>query len=706
MWRAAQRATWTIAIVTAACAGRAPGAAPASDRTRPPPAEPPAPSPAAESAARTPVIARSLAAVGLDPDALDRTADPCDDFYQFACGGWIQRTEIPADKPMTMRSFVEIDDHNLEYEHAMLERARSRPGNDPVARQLGAFYGSCMDEAAVEQAGLSPLRPMLGLVDKVKDVHSLTAVLAALDAAGIAGLFELSPIQDAADARYVIANVDQGGLGLPDRDYYLHEDEQSRGLLAAYQSYVESMLAAIGHRGAPQQAREIVALETEIARISKDRVARRDPRGTYHKIDRAGVARVMPRLDWDVYWTTVGLRDVRDVTVTAPEFLAGADQLLAATPPDIWRAYLAFHVADQLAPFASEELENLQFKFISVLTGQPEQSPRWKRCVNHTVQALPDLVGQVFVRDRFAGENKAAAETAIRAVAAAMAGNLDTLRWMDDLTRARARAKLDAMNYQIGYPSQWRSYRFRIDPRTWAANALAARRAEHARQLAKIGKPVDKSDWQIAVPQVDAYYHLQLNGMVFPAGILQPPLYSPAAAVPVNLGAIGVVVGHEVTHGFDDQGVQYDALGNLTDWWQPETQRQFQQRTRCVVDQYNGYEVAGGTRLDGANTVGENIADIGGVKLAYAAYRRLREAAPETTTADGFTEDQQFFLGFGQSWCAKLRPDFERLMATTDVHAPPRWRVDGALAATPEFARAFRCKTGSKMVPAQQCVVW
>jgi putative endopeptidase len=659
-----------------------------------------------EPRAGKPVTTRSLAGVGLDPEALDVTVDPCDDFYQFACGGWIKRTEIAADKPEADRSFVDIEDRNLQYEHTLLEQARSRPGADPITQQLGTFYGSCMDEEAIARAGLAPLHPLLAAIDRIKDVRSLTAALAALDAAGFSGLFVLAPVQDAASARNVIAGIDQGGLGLPDRDYYLSGDDQTRSVLTAYQSYVESVLAALGHKLARQDAADVIALETEIARVSRDKVARRDPRASYHKIDRAGVARAMPRLDWDGFWGAVGLRDVQSVTVTSPDLLAGLDRLLGSTRPEVWRSYLAFHVADDAAPLLTRQLEDLRFKFTSALTGQPEQSPRWKRCVNQTVDALGDLVGQVFVRDRFGADARMAAEDQVFAIVTAMMANLDAVPWMDGATRARARDKLYAMTYQIGYPDRWRSYGFKLDARTWAANALAARRAERARQLAKIDRPVDRGDWQMAAPQVNAYYDPQLNGMVFPAGILQPPFYSLRAALPVNLGGIGVVVGHELTHGFDDQGAQYDAAGNLVNWWEPDTEREFQQRTRCVIDQYSGYEVSGGTRLSGGNTVGEDIADIGGVKLALAALHQLRGAAPDTVVAGGFTEDQQFFLGFGQAWCAKARPDYERLLAMVDVHAPPRWRVNGALAATPEFARAFRCKAGSKMVPAKQCVIW
>ena len=348
----------------------------------------------------------------------------------------------------------------------------------------------------------------------------------------------------------------------------------------------------------------------------------------------------------------------------------------------------------------------MQFKFFSVLSGQPEQEARWKRCVGQTDGALGDLLGQLFVRDRFAGASKTAAEEQVGAIVTAMTANLNALPWMDAETKTKAHEKLKAMSYQIGYPRKWHSYTFKLDPKAWGATALAARTAERRRQLEKIGKPVDKDDWEMTAPAVNAYYQPSLNGMVFPAGILQPPFYSVDFSVPVNLGGMGVVVGHELTHGFDDQGSQYDSVGNLVNWWAPATEKKFKERTQCVKDQYSQYTVAGGTKLNGGLTAGENIADIGGVKLALAGYRALRSSAPETVVADGFTEDQQFFLGYGQAWCAKVRPELEKYLATVDPHSPAKWRVNGALSATPEFARAFRCTAGKKMIPAKQCVVW
>ncbi|MDB4959924.1 MAG: hypothetical protein JWO36_7493 [Myxococcales bacterium] len=709
------RITLSIILIAAAC-----GSGKSPTKTSPDPApvttpEVAAPAPGPASAApdvapapTKPVSNKSLAEIGLDPAALDKTADPCEDFYQFACGGWIAKTQIPADKPTAMRSFVDIQDRNLEYEHDVLEKARTKPGNDTIAKQLGAFYGSCVDEAAIEKAGIKPIKPMLDVVGNVKDAKSLTKAVTVLHSQGFSALFPMGPVQDSADARNVIAGIDQGGIGLPDRDYYLKDDPQSKTLRADYETYVADMLVEAGHKAdaAKQEATDIVALETEIAKVSKDKVARRDPKGTYNKINRAGVAKQMSHFEWDVFWKGVGLKDVKDVTVSSPEFLAGLDALIVKTKPEIWRNYLTAYVMRAAAPILTKKLEERAFKFFAKITGTEQMEPRWKRCTGRTDGALGDLLGQAFVRDKFAGASKSAAEDQVHAINAAMKANLAALPWMDATTKAKADQKLAAMTYQIGYPKRWKNYSFSIDPKAWGANAISADKAETARQLAKIGKPVDKDDWQMTVPQVNAYYDPQLNGMVFPAGILQKPFYSVDSSIPVNLGGMGVVVGHELTHGFDDQGAQYDADGNLTNWWQPETEKLFKQRTQCVIDQYSKYEVAGATKLNGANTVGENIADIGGTKLALSAYRTLRASAPDTVIADGFTEDQQFFLGYGQAWCAKMRPEFEKFLATIDVHSPPKWRVNGAVSATPDFAKTWRCKVGAKMRPANQCVVW
>jgi putative endopeptidase len=697
-------------VLAAACgSGKPPATAPAPAPS-PAPAPAPAPEPVATApttppAPTKPVTNMTLAAIGLDPEGIDRTADPCEDFYQFACGGWIAKAQIPADKPLAMRSFVEISDRNLEYEKGVLEAARAKPTKDAVLGKLGAFYGSCMDEAAIEKVGMRPIKPLLSVIGDIKDAKSLSHAIAVLHSQGYGALFDLSPVQDSADARNVIAGLDQGGLGLPDRDYYLDADKKP--LLESYESLNADLLVMAGHRppAAKDEAAQITALETAIAKVSKDKVARRDPKGTYNKIDRAGVAKAMSHFDWDGFWKSQGLKTVNDVTVTSPEFLTGVDALLTSTKPDVWRNYLTAYVLRHSSNLLGKQLEDRVFQYRAKLTGQQELPPRWKRCVSRTESALPDLLGQVFVKDKFPGQSKSAAEEQVHAISTAMAANLMALPWMDPDTKKAAEHKLEVMAYQIGYPKKWKTYAFGIDAKDYAKNVMSADKAEHARQMAKIGKPVDKDDWDIPADLVNAFYDPSLNRMVFPAGILQTPFYSVDSSIPVNLGGMGVVVGHELTHGFDDQGAQYDADGNLKDWWKPETEKLFKQRTQCVVNQYSSYEIAG-VKLNGANTTGENIADIGGVKLALNAYRSLREKAPDTVVADGFTEDQQFFLGFGQAWCQKARPEYEKLLATVDVHSPAKWRVNGAVSDTPDFARAFSCKANTKMHPTNACVVW
>jgi putative endopeptidase len=698
-------------LLAAACGSNKPTSTTTAPKPSDPVAEPVHARPAVDepppAAPTKPVTNKTLAAIGLDPDAIDREADPCEDFYQFACGGWIAKAQIPADKPATDRSFTAIDDRNLEYEHDLLERARTAKG-DPLLEKLGAFYGSCVDEATIEKQGVKPIKPMLDVIASVKDVKSLSRAVAVLHSQGFHQLFQLGPTQDSIDARNVIAGIDQSGLGLPDRDYYLKDNDQMKTIRGAYAEYVTKLLTIAGQgKTAAADAAEIIALETEVAKVSKDKVAMRDPKGTYNKIDRAGIAKAMPHFDWEPFWKTVGLKDVKDITTSSPEFLAGIDPLLSSTKPATWRNYLRFHVLSSAAPYLTKELDAARFAFRAALTGQQQQEPRWKRCVRYTNTALADVLGQAFVRDKFPGASKQGAEDQVHAITQAMGTNLAALPWMDAATKEKAAGKLKAMVYQIGYPKRWKSYAFSVDTKTFALNAFAADKAENARQLAKIGRPVDKDDWEMPAQMVNAYYQPQLNIMVFPAGILQPPFFNVDASIPVNLGAMGVVVGHELTHGFDDQGSQFDADGNLRDWWQPETEKLFKQRTQCVIDQYNQYETSG-IKVNGANTLGENIADNGGVKLALSAYRTLRASAPDTVVADGFTEDQQFFLSFGQMWCQKAKPEYEKMLTTVNVHSPDRWRVNGPVSNTPDFAKAFRCKAGAKMapVPSKQCAVW
>jgi putative endopeptidase len=652
-----------------------------------------------------PVKNMTLADIGLDPGALDRTADPCEDFYQFACGGWIKKTEIDADKPLAMRSFVDIEERNYDYLHDLLEKSKPTPDTKAYMDKLTAFYGSCMDTAAIDKAGLKPIKPLLDTINKIKDTKTLSAAIIQLQAAGSNAVFGFGPTEDFANAQNVIAGLDQAGLGLPDRDYYLKDE--NKPMRDAYAELVASLLVEAGHKpdAAKTEAADVLALETEIAKVSMDKVTRRDPKAVYNKIDRDAVTKLNPSFTWDAFWKAMGLPKYKDVTVTSKEFFTGVDALMTKTKPETWRNYLTVFAITDNAPFLSQKIEDEVFKLKQKFTGAAEQKPRWKRCVDRTTDGLRDLVGQAFVKDKFPGQSKQAAEEQVHAISAAMKTNIDSLPWMDDATKQKAKAKLDGMAYHIGYPKKWRTYSFKIAAKSFGANGLAARKAEVDYQLKKIGKPRDIDAWDIPASMVNAFYNPTHNKMVFPAGILQPPFYSVTSAVQVNLGGMGMVVGHELTHGFDDEGSKFDGVGNMADWWQAETEKKFNERTQCVKDQYSGYTIAG-VKLNGDLTAGENIADIGGVKLAYSAYKQLRSSAPETIVADGFTEDQQFFLSTGQVWCAKERPEFEKMLATVDPHSPPKWRIDGTLADNPAFAKAFRCKLGSKMRPQKACVVW
>ncbi|MCA9553395.1 MAG: M13 family metallopeptidase, partial [Myxococcales bacterium] len=653
------------------------------------------------------IEAVSLASVGLDGDALDRKTDPCQDFYQFACGGWIEKTEIPSDRPRWVRSFSEIHKRNEADLKDILDQAWKAPGDDPVKQRLGKFYGACMDEAAVEKAGTKPLKALMDKVAKVKNAATLSQVVTELHRHKIWALFDLEAVQDFKDATSMIAFIDQNGLGLPDRDYYLSEDKDKAEIRAAYQTHVADMFKLYGMKAAAATAaaKDVLRIETALAKVSKTRVERRDPVGLYNKIDREGVKAAAPGFTWDAYFAALGHPDITAINVTAPKFLEGMNTLIGNEKPAAWKNYLSWQILHAAAETLPKAFVDENFKLTQRLTGQKAQRDRWKRCVEATDHALGELLAQAFVELRFGGDSKAAAESYVQQISEAFDRGLDGLSWMDDTTRARAREKLKAFAYLIGYPGKWKNYDFEVGD-AYAANMAAAAAWELNDQLDKIGKPVDRGEWEMTPPTVNAYYHPLKNQMVFPAGILQPPFYSVSAAVPVNLGAMGMVVGHELTHGFDDQGSQFDKDGNLNNWWTDEVQPRFKEQTQCVADQYEAYEPVPGSHLNGKLTLGENIADMGGVKLAFNAYRAMRAKADVAKVADGFTEDQQFFLANAQIWCAKMTDEYARLMVQNDPHSHPRFRVNGPLSNLPEFSEAFSCPAGSAMHPEKTCSVW
>ena len=692
----------TLALGIAALTACASSAPPAVSQPAPPLAVAPS------SASAKPTVNVTLASVGLDPLAIDRSQDPCSDFYQYACGNWLKTVQIPADEPAWSRSFNEIQKRNELELKRILEEATKPGSTDPVTQKLGAFYGACMDEAAADKAGARPIRALLDKAASVKDAKSLSAVVTELHAVGITPLFDTSPTQDADDATRWMATLDQNGLGLPDRDYYLRDDEGSKKLLATYREHVARMLTLAGfpEKRATAAAADVLALETELAKISKTKVERRDPKTMFNRFNRSGVAKAVPAFDWEGYWKGLGFPGIQNISLTAPKFFEGLQALITSTKPGVWQSYLQWQIVHDTASLLSKPFVDERFRMQQALTGQPELPPRWRRCVHATDDALGDLLAQPYVRDHFPGDSKQSAETMVSAISAAMGSDLDGLDWMDAETRSRAHEKLGSLAYLIGYPEKWKAYDFALDPKGYAQNALHSRNYELKRALTKVGKPVDRTEWQMTAPTVNAYYDPQRNQMVFPAGIMQPPFYGINQGLAVNAGAIGMVVGHELTHGFDDEGSQFDAKGNLSSWWTPAASDKFKAKISCVEKQYSGYEALPGLHVNGALTLGENIADNGGLKLAFEAYRALRKNAKEAVIADGMSEDQQFFLGFAQGWCAVYRPDFERMVVQTNPHSPPRFRVRGPLTNMPQFGEAFSCKVGSPMRPKDTCSVW
>ncbi|MEZ4299230.1 MAG: M13 family metallopeptidase [Polyangiaceae bacterium] len=676
----------------------------------PPPDVPVTPVPTTTPQAAGPRVSKvDLDKVGLEEAALDRKADPCDDFYQFACGGWIEKTQIPADRPLAMRSFVAITDRNEIALKGILEEAqKATPSADPVLDKVGAYYGACMDEAQVEKEGLAGIKPLLDLAGKVKDKKTLLSALVELHKHRIWAVFSMAEEQDFKDATKMLAELDQAGLGLPDRDYYFNEDDKSKSIRETYVGHIEKMLgfAGLKEKDAKKAAQDIMALETELARVSKTRVERRDPAGIYNKIDRAGVAKTVKSLDWDAYFKGIGFPDIQDVNVTSVPFLEGVQKLVDSTKPAVWKSYLTWHILRATAHMLPKAIDDESFRMQAAITGQKEQRARWKRCVAATDGALGEALAQPFVKKHFTPAAKEATEKYVAEIGRAFGAELEKLAWMDKATKEKAREKLAKMAYLIGYPSKWRTYDFTVDAKSWAKTALAARAFQFKDDLGQVGKPVDRERWGMSPPTVNAYYRGTMNHMVFPAGILQPPFFNVEANMPVNLGAMGMVVGHELTHGFDDKGSKFDAQGNLVNWWTDDVRKQFDDRADCIVKQYGGYEVLPGVKQDGKLTLGENIADNAGVMLAFDAYRSLRKGAEEVTEAGGFTEDQQFFLSVGQVWCVKMNDDLARLRATTDTHSHPRYRVNGSLSNLPAFSEAFQCKEGTKMHRKDACTVW
>jgi endothelin-converting enzyme/putative endopeptidase len=649
---------------------------------------------------------------GLDVSAMDRSADPCEDFYRYSCGGWQKNNPIPADQS-AWDVFGKLEHDNRVFLRGVLEQAAAAKGADAVTRQIGDYYASCMDDARVDQLGASPLTRDLARIAGARSPLGLVSVLVDLQrqAVGRGLLFDIGVAQDPDDSNAVIVELDQGGLGLPDRDYYFNDDAVSREQRAKYQAHIEKILALLGDapRVARSSAAGIMRLETALAAASLTKVERRDPYKVRNKVSRAELAALAPRLNWPTYFSALRAPAFETVNVTAPAFFSAVSKRLQTEPLPLWKAYLRFHLANGRAPYLSAPFVTEDFEFYrKYLKGAKELEPRWKQCVKLVDQQLGEALGQVFVREVFSAQTKAAVLSMVNGIEAAMERRLRSRDWLSEPTRNAAVAKLHAIRNKIGYPDTWRDYSAVAVARgDFAGNVSRAAEQEFARNLAKIGKPVDRAEWSMTAPTVNAYYNAAMNDITFPAGVLQPPLYDPRMDAAPNYGNTGGTIGHELIHGFDDEGRQYDAQGNLRNWWTGQDADRFAARAQCVADQYGAYVAVDDIKVNSALTLGEDLADLGGAILAHEAWK---DAVGSSTLPDidGLTADQRFFVGFAQWACANVRPEQEREWALTDSHSPPRYRVNGVVVNMPEFAKAFACRPGTPMTkPAGSvCSVW
>jgi putative endopeptidase len=647
---------------------------------------------------------------GFDTANLDKTCKPCDDFFQFAMGGWMKNNPIPPEYS-SWGSFTVLADKNQQALRQILEAAEK--SNAPAGsneRKVGDFYASCMDTAAIEAAGTKPIDAVLQRIAETTNARGLPALAAQLQQQGIGVLFRFTSGQDAKESTQVIAIALQGGLGLPERDYYLRDDDKSKKLRDDYTKHAAKMFELLGDTPdkAAAEAITVLNLETALAKASMSNVDLRDPIKTYHKMKLAEVQSLTPDLSWDSYLKTAGHAAVTEMNVAQPDFFKALDTQLTSTPLEDWKTYFRWHVLDAAAPALPEKFVNEDFDFRGrTLTGAKQIQPRWKRCVQATDRNLGEALGQVYVQKYFPPEAKAHALEMVHNLITALRDDLKTLPWMGPETRAQATAKLEAFAVKIGYPDKWRDYSaLKVDRGSYLQNLQRGAEFEFQRRLNKIGQPVDRTEWGMTPPTVNAYNNSSMNEIVFPAGIMQPPFYDPKADDAVNYGGMGAVIGHEITHGFDDHGSQFDGRGNLKNWWSPDDLKNFKERAQCVSDQFDGYVVNGDLHENGKLVLGESIADLGGLTISYAAYEKSLQGKPRPPDKDGFTSEQQFFLGWAQVWGANERLEFARLMANTNPHPLPRFRGNGPLSNMAEFAQAFACKKGDAMVRAQVCKIW
>jgi putative endopeptidase len=649
---------------------------------------------------------------GFDPMNLDKTASACTDFYQYANGGWLAANQIPAAYPSWGIANI-LDEKNREVLHEILEAAAKNTSapKGSSEQKVGDYYATCMDEPKIEAEGAKPLAPELALIAGIKDQKSLQAEIAHLHSLGINAVFASDATQDFKNSAEVTFEVYQGGLGLPDRDYYTKTDDKSKTIRDEYVKHVAKMFELLGDDAAKaaSEAQTVLGLETKLAEASMTRVEMRDPEKIYHRMTVAQMHDLAPTFDWPGYLQALGVPQKADVNVATPDFFKAMNQQLTSASFGDWQTYLRWHLINSNAAALSSKFVDEDFNFKGrILQGSKENLPRWKRCAAGTDRVLGEALGEVYVKKAFPPAAKARALEMVRNLEAALKSDISTLSWMGDATRKQAIVKLEAFLNKIGYPDKWRDYSaLQVDRGSYVANRSRANAFEKRRDLNKIGKPVDRMEWGMSPPTVNAYYNPQINEIVFPAGILQPPFFDAEADDAFNYGGMGAVIGHEMTHGFDDQGRQFDSTGNLANWWTDDDLKAFKVRAQCVIDQFSSFEVEKGLNENGNLVVGESIADLGGLVVAYAAFQKAMEGKPRVDIG-GFSPEQRFFLGYARNWATNTRPELARLMVNTNPHPLPKFRVNGPLSNMPQFAQAFACKAGDAMVRAEKdrCQIW
>lgn len=674
-----------------------------------------APKPAAKKPAKDKPLAKLPYTPSLDVKAMDRTIEPCTDFYQYSCGNWMVLNPIPPDQA-SWSVYGKLGDDNAHYLWGILDEAsKPSPKRTKLQAQIGDYFASCMNESAIDKLGAAPIEPLLKKINAMQSPGDLATVLAEAkrDSSpyyfGTNWLFRSGSTQDLADATSVIAEVDAGGLGLPDRDYYTKTDDKSKAILDKYAKHIAAMFELLGDKKseAADEAQIVIAIEKTLAEASLTRVERRDPHSTDHKMTFAELAKITPSFDWSRYFNILGLAKVEELNVAQPRFFATIETQIHSVPLASWKTYLRWHAVHARAQYLSSDFVAEDFNFDrKTLRGVTAMPPRWKSCVRLVDHDLADALGQEFVRRTFTAETRQKTIDMTRQIEHAMAQEIQSLDWMTEATKKRALEKLAAIANKVGYPEKWRDYSsIAIKPQDFYGNVARAATWASDKDFEKIGKPVDRAEWFMSTPTVNAWYNPQLNDINFPAGVLQPPLYDPKMDAAPNYGNTGSTIGHELTHAFDDEGRQFDAAGNLADWWTADDAKAFEERIQCIRDQYAEYTIIDDIKINSKLTSGEDVADLGGTLLAYLAWKEETEG-DDLQPIDGLTPDQRFFVGFAQWACTNERPENARMNAITNAHSPAKYRINGIVSDLPQFQKAFKCGEEKPMVRRRVCKVW